>query len=325
MNKNKNNNHNGNYNNNHINHNHIHNYDLNYNHIHNNQKAARSLTFTFLLNITITIAEILGGLLSNSIALLSDAFHNLNDAFSQLISLFALKLSFKKNDIKHTYGYKRAQILAAILNSSLIIAVSFYLIYEAIKRFFSPYEIKTGIMLIVAIIGLAANLLSVILLEKHSHTNINIKSTYLHLLSDTFSSVGVVIGGILIKFFNLNFIDSLITILIALYILKEAFMIIKKTIRILLQGTPENIDINEIKNDIEKIEKINNVHHIHIWSLDENTIMFEAHIEVDNILLCDTNPLYNEISELLLNKYNISHITLQFETNRCLEKHTINN
>lgn len=288
-------------------------------------KASKKLSLTFLLNIIITLSEILGGIFSGSIALLSDAFHNLNDAFSQLIALIALKLSFKKKNLKYTFGYKRAQILAAILNSSLIIAISVYLIYEAIKRFSNPHEIKTGIMLIVASIGLVANLFSVLLLEKHTHNNMNIKASYLHLLGDTISSVGVVLGGILIKFFNLNFIDPLITILIALYILKEGFSIIKETTRILLQGTPQNIDINNIKNEIEKIEKVKNIHHIHIWNLDENTIMFEAHIEVENMLLCDTDHIYKNIKEILSNKFNISHITLQFETDRCKDKNPIVN
>lgn len=273
------------------------------------------LFWVTLLNATITVAEILGGIISGSLALLSDAVHNLSDTLSIVLSYYAHRVSKKDRDIHKTYGYKRAQVLAAFINSSALIVISIFLLYEAFKRFLHPQEIKSGLMIVVAIIGLLANFISVYLLEKDSKKSLNIKSSYLHLIGDTVSSVGVVLGGIAIRLWNITIVDPIITVLISLYILKEAWSIVKKTTDILMQSSAE-LDYEGIKSDIEKMDGILNIHHVHTWFSDEKTIYFEAHVILENILISETQEILKKIENLLKTKYKINHVTIQFESEK---------
>lgn len=278
-----------------------------------------------LLNFIITAAEVIGGLYSGSLSLISDALHNLSDALSIVVSYFAIKISQKSNDEKKTFGYKRATILAAVINSTVLIIISILLFKEAYFKFITPEKINGLIVIWVALIGLLANALGAYLLHKGSEEDINMKSAYLHLLSDALSSIGVVVGGIVIYYFNIYWIDPLLTVIIGLYVLKESFEILKKAVNILMQGTPENIDINEIAEELEEIEAINNIHHVHIWGLNENTIFFEAHVNLkDDILVSDTPKVYEDIEHELKEHFGITHITIQFEFNGCKNVGIIN-
>lgn len=277
------------------------------------------LFWVTVLNATITIAEIIGGILSGSLALLSDAIHNLSDTLAIVLSYYALKISNKEKNIHKTYGYKRAQVLAAFINSSILIVISVFLLFEAYKRFLHPEPIESSLMIIVALIGLVANFISVYLLEKDSHKSMNIKAGYLHLIADTVSSIGVVLGGIAIKIWNVTFVDPLITVLISIYILREAWIMVKKTIDILMQSSA-NMDYQKLKKEIETVNGVVNIHHIHTWLSDEKTIYFEAHIELENMLISETSNIYNEIEHILKDDFGVYHITLQFETNRCENK-----
>ncbi|MDD3923381.1 MAG: cation diffusion facilitator family transporter, partial [Endomicrobiaceae bacterium] len=187
-------------------HHNEHNHNQSHVHAHTSLSGSKYLG-VILLNICITIAEIIGGIMSGSLSLLSDAVHNFSDTVSIIFSYFAWKISGKKKDAKKTYGYKRAEIIAAFVNSSVLVIISLFLIFEAIKRFQNPETINSIIMIGVAIVGLLANFISMLLLEKESHHNMNIKSSYLHLLGDTLSSVGVVLGGIAIFIWNIFWID----------------------------------------------------------------------------------------------------------------------
>jgi len=182
-----------------------------------------------------------------------------------------------------------------------------------------PETIDSTLMILVAVIGLVANLVSVLLLEKDSRKSLNIKSSYLHLISDTVSSVGVVIGGILIKVFGIAWIDPIVTILIALWILRETWLVMKKAVAILMQSAA-SLDYEAIKKDIEEINQVKNVHHLHTWMSNENTVYFEAHIEMENIQLCDASKIYSEIEHMLKERYGVSHVTLQAETDLCADK-----
>lgn len=281
--------------------------------------SGKKIFWVVVLNACITIVEIIGGLLSGSLSLLSDSIHNLSDTIAIALSYFANKIAQKPKNLKKTYGYKRAEILAAFFNSAVLFALSIVLIFEAYKRFKTPENINGTLMISVAVIGLVANLISVYLLEKDSHNNLNIKSSYLHLLSDTILSVGVVLGGIAIKIWGIIWIDPLLTVLISLFILKETWNIIKKTVDILMQSSPD-IDYDEIKKDIEKIDKVKNIHHIHSWMLNENTICFEAHIDMENIKLLEVEKVYEQIEHFLKEHHGISHITLQAEVDKCSDK-----
>lgn len=272
-----------------------------------------------VLNAAITTAEAAGGLLSGSLALLSDAVHNLSDTIAVAMSYLAWRISQKPRDMKRTFGYKRAEILSAFINSAVLLAVLSILLFEALKRIRAPETIDSTLMIAVAVIGLAANLLSVLLLEKDSKSSLNIKASYLHLISDTVSSVGVVIGGILIKAFGITWIDPVITILISLWILRETWHVMKKAIAILMQSSA-TLDYEAIRKDIEGISQVRNVHHVHTWMSNENTVYFEAHIEMDDIRLCEACEIYAEIEHMLKERYGVSHVTLQAESDVCADK-----
>jgi cobalt-zinc-cadmium efflux system protein len=281
--------------------------------------SGKKIFWVTLLNAMITIAEIVGGILSGSLALLSDAVHNFSDTVSIALSYFANKIAQKPKDPRRTYGYKRAEILSAFINSTVLLAISVLLIFEAIKRLKSPENINGTLMIIVALIGLIANFISVFLLEKDSHENLNIKSSYLHLLSDTISSAGVLAGGIAIKLWGIFWIDTLITVLISLYILRETWLVIKTTVSILMQSSAD-LDFQAIKNDVEKIDKVKNIHHVHSWMINEKTIYFEAHIDMEDMPLSEAEKINDKIEHILIEHYGISHITLQAEVDKCEDK-----
>src|SRR5690554_2630545 len=194
---------------------------------HSHAYTGKKIFWVALLNAGITVAEVVGGILSGSLALLSDAVHNLSDTVAIVLSYVANRIARRSKDDKRTYGYKRAEILAAFINSAVLLAVSLLLVFEAYKRLRAPESIDGTLMISVAFIGLLADLLSVYLLQKDAHKSLNIKSSYLHLLSDTISSVGVLAGGIAIKLWGVVWIDPLVTVLIALYIMKETKEVIR--------------------------------------------------------------------------------------------------
>lgn len=286
--------------------------------------SGKKIFWVAVLNAVITLAEIAGGILSGSLALFSDAVHNLSDTAAIAISYMANRIAQKPKDARRTYGYKRAEILSAFINSSVLLAILVVVIVEAIKRFWSPESINGTLMIAVAAVGLAANLVSVFVLEKDSHRNLNIKSSYLHLVSDTVSSVGVLAGGIMIKIWAVMWIDPVITVLISIYIMKETWQVLKKTVSILMQSAAL-LDYETIKKDIEKIELVKNIHHVHSWMSDEKTIYFEAHLDMENILLSEAEKVYAKIERLLKERYGVSHITLQAEVDKCPDKSIFKN
>jgi len=237
---------------------------MGHNHHHKHSEQGRKLLFTVLLNLVITLAEFVGGIFSNSLALISDAFHNLSDTVAILIAYITERVSRRASDKQHTFGYKRIQILAALFNAVTLIAISVYLTFEAWDRYQNPQPIKSLLMLSVALIGLLANLLSVLLLKSYRKENLNIKAAYLHLIGDTLSSVAVIIGGVLIYFYEWYWIDPLITVLISLYIIKETYVVLYDTYKILMQQTPSGINVNEIVAGITEYKEIKGVHHIFI-------------------------------------------------------------
>ena len=297
----------------------------NHNHLINiNNTDSRKLIFVISLNFIIAITEVVGGLISNSLALISDSLHNLSDAGAILLSYIAIKISGKAHTLKRTFGYRRIQIIVALFNASVIILVSLFLFREAYERFINPSPVRGGIMFIVAIIGLVANAVSVILLKSGTKDNINIKSAYLHLLIDTLSSVAVVVGGIVIYFYNIYWIDPLLTAIIGIYVIKEGFLIIKEAYNILMQSTPANINLIDIKSSLEDIKEVSNLHHVHVWQLDEKNIFFEGHIDlVENFTVKEIEIIQKKIKEILYRKYDINHVTIQAEFDSCHKKELV--
>jgi len=287
--------------------------------------SEKNLLAVVVLNFTITIAEIIGGIISNSLALLSDAIHNLGDGLAVLLAYIAHRVSKKESNQRNTFGYKRIEILAAFVNSIVLVAICIFLIWEAVERFQNPAPIKGLVMFSVASVGLLANLIAVVLLRSDSKKNINIRAAYVHLLGDTLSSIVVIIGGILIWLFEIYWIDPLITILISLYILKETYLLLKDSFNILMQSSPGELNLDDIKSEVEKLEGVNNIHHVHAWSLNDKQVYFEGHIDLnEDMPVSRTDVLKNRIRALLHYKFNIDHTTIEVEFGCCHDDELIN-
>jgi len=276
-----------------------------------------NFVITVILNFVITAAEIIGGIYSGSLSLISDALHNFSDAIAVIISYIAIKISKKENNEKKTFGYRRSGILAAVINSTVLIIISIFLFKEAYMRFMNPTPIKGFIVIWIAIIGIAANSLGAYLLHAGSDKDMNVKAIYLHLFTDALASFGVVIGGILIYFYKIYWVDSIVTVFIGFYILFESYKILKNAVNILMEGTPESIEIEKVVELINSIDGVIDVHHIHLWSLDEENINFESHLNVKDMLVSETEEISKNIKEELHDHFKITHVTIQFECNGC--------
>ncbi len=290
--------------------------DHHHHHSHNivNEK---NLIITMFLNFLITVVELIGGILSGSLSLISDALHNFSDGIAVIITFIAIRLSNKPKTFKHTFGFKRAEIIAAVINAATLIIISIYLIKEAIIRFYEPNFIEGTLMIIVASIGFIANSIGTFLLNKGKKDNINIKAAYLHLLSDAISSLGVIIGAIFIIYFEIYWIDPLLTIIISVYILRESYIIVKQAVEVIMMFTPKEIDIEELTKVIGTFKGVKNIHHIHLWKLNDTDTHFEAHVETEDIKVSETIIIQQTIEKYLHDKYEINHSTLQFECGRC--------
>ena len=290
-------------------------------HIHRpnkNNKSNKRIVGAIILNFMICLAEVIGGLLSGSLALIADALHNFSDGMAILISYLARKIGMRAPDSKMTFGYKRAEILAALLNSSVIIVISFSLFKEAYLRFKNPQDITISLMLVVGAFGFFADLVSVYLLHPETHQNLNMRSAYLHLLGDTLSSVGVIVAGIIIYFYRFYFIDSLLTVIIGLFILIQGYQVLKQSTLILMERVPVQIDIEEIKKKIESIPQVNSLHHTHVWQIDEQKYLFESHITLkQDMKVSEADQIRKKVEEILASDFHISHPHLQLEFSYC--------
>ncbi|USQ68191.1 cation diffusion facilitator family transporter [Companilactobacillus allii] len=281
--------------------------------------TGRKFLAVTILNLIITIAEFFGGIISGSLGLLSDAVHNLEDSISIVISYVANVIGQRHNNSAKTFGYKRAEILAAFVNSSILIIITIIMIIESIRRFQKPQHIDGLLMMGVSIVGLLANVISMLALWSGSKDNLNIKATFLHMLSDTLSSIGVFVASIFIILFNWTWVDPLITIIIAIWLLKEAFDVVKETINILMEASP-NIDLEAVKRCVLTVPDVVGIHHVHVWMIDENFIILDAHLNVRKKCNMDQlEVIYDQVDSLLKKEFGVSHVTLQAECTRGLK------
>ena len=294
-------------------------------HSHNHKDLkGRNLFITILLNILITLAQVVGGILSGSLALLSDALHNFSDVLSLIISYVANLLAKKKASLNKTFGYKRAEIIAAFVNSSTLIIVSIILVKEAIERFVNPVEIESNLVIWLSLLGIIANGFSVLLIKKDAKANMNMKSAYLHLFTDMMASVAVLIGGLLMKFYALYWVDPVLTILIALYLVYMGYDLLKSSTRVLMLFTPNTIEVEQIVSAITEIRPVKNVHHVHIWQLNEDEVHLEAHVDFDeDISLSEFDRILEKIEEEVYHKFGINHLNIQPEFGKCDSKKVI--
>lgn len=279
--------------------------------------SGKNIGITIVLNIGITIAQMIGGVISGSVALLTDALHNFSDVISLLLSYFTNRLAKRKSTVKQTFGYKRAEILSAFINSATLIIIAVYLIIEAVDRFYNPQPVLSDLVIWFAAGSVLVNFISVLLLSKDAKENMNMKSAYLHLLTDVMTSVAVMIGGILMKFYEVYAIDSLLSILIAIYLIYSSYKILWASIKILMQFTPDDVDVERISEEIKNIESIKNVHHVHFWQLNDKQLFFEAHVDLESdIHITEFQILLNQIEEVL-KQHQITHFNIQPEYERC--------
>lgn len=286
----------------------------NHNHHHSGDLRGRNLLISIILNIIITLSQVIGGIVSGSLALLSDALHNLSDVVSLIISYFANFLSRKKASANKTFGYKRAEIIAAFVNSATLIVVALFLIKEAIERFFNPESIGSGIVIVLSIVGILGNGFSVLLLRPDSDKNMNLRSAYLHLLTDMMASVAVLAGGLLMFFFDWFWIDPLLTVIIALYLIYMGYALLRDSTRVLMLFTPNTIEVQSIVQAICRLDGIKNVHHVHIWQLNEDEVHMEAHIDFNrDIQLSEFDEILSGIEKMAYRDFGINHVNIQPE------------
>lgn len=291
---------------------------MGHNHAHHSKDLqGQKLLISIVLNIVITVAQVIGGLVSGSLSLLSDALHNFSDVISLVVSYGASKLSKRKASISKTFGYKRAEILAAFINASTLVIIAVLLIIEAIKRFKNPQEVESTLVIWLSIVAIIGNGASVLLLKKDAKNNINMRSAYLHLLTDMLASVAVLIGGLLMKYYQVFWIDSLLTLLIALYLIWVGYDLLKTSTRMLMLFTPENVDIKAVVRVVNRLPKVSKLHHVHIWNLSDNELHLEAHLDLaEDISITAFNELLVEIEEVLHHEFHINHVTIQPEYNK---------
>lgn len=276
----------------------------------------KNLWYSILLNIGITVAQIIGGIISGSLSLLSDALHNFSDVVSLIISYIANKIAGKEASYNKTFGYKRAEIIAAFVNALSLIVIAIILIKEAVVRFFHPEPIESNMVIWLAILAIAGNGLSVLLMKKDSKTNMNMRSAYLHLLTDMLASVAVLIGGLLMKFYQVFWVDSLLTAIIALYLIFVGWDLLRDSFKVLMLFTPTEIPLKTIASKVCEIEEVKNMHHIHVWQLNENEIHLEAHVDFNkDITLSEFDEILIKI-EKEIHAYGINHINIQPEFNK---------
>ena len=285
-------------------------------HDHSHGANKKVLLISFIIITTYMIVEAIGGYLTNSLALLSDAGHMLSDAVSLGIALLAFTFSEKAANNSKTYGYKRFEILAAVINGVTLMLIALFIFYEAIERFANPPEVATNGMLIISSIGLAVNILVAWIMLRGSDTkeNLNMRGAFLHVISDMLGSVGAIIAALLIIFFDWGWADPLASVIVAVLVLRSGYYVTKASLHVLMEGVPSNVDIKDVIKTIKQEKEIAGVHDLHIWSITSGLNALSCHVVVDDkMTIAESERLQRKI-EHNLNHQNIQHVTIQFET-----------
>jgi len=281
----------------------------------------KTLAYALALTTTFLIAEIVGGLLTRSLALLSDAAHMMTDAAGLAIALVAIRIARRPADRKRTFGYYRFEILAAAFNAVLLIFVAAYILFEGYKRIASPPTIQSTGMLVVAIIGLIVNFISMRLLQGGSDKSLNVKGAYLEVWSDLIGSVGVIAAALTIRFTGWAWVDAVVAVAIGLWVLPRTWVLLKESLNILLEGIPEGVDIDAIEQAVLKIPGVTGVHDLHIWALSSGKISLTTHLTIASE--GEHQSILNAVSSILASTFNIHHTTVQIENAECAVPETV--
>ena len=271
---------------------------------------AKKLTIALILTTTFLVIEFIAGIITQSLALLSDAAHMFTDAAALAIALAAIKIAKRPADNKRTFGYQRFEILAALFNASMLFFVAMYILYEAYQRFTQPPEIQSIGMLVVASIGLVINLISMKILMSSATESLNMKGAYLEVLSDALGSVGVIIGAVIIYFTNWYWVDTIIAIAIGFWVLPRTWILLKQSINILLEGVPEEVDIEKLRNDLLALDGVESIHQLKVWAITSKNIHLTVHLFAPN---ADRKQLHYAAAEMLSHEHGIAEVTLQIE------------
>ena len=277
------------------------------------QKSVKLLILSFAINMLLSVAEIIGGIISGSVSLIGDALHNTSDAFSILIAVIAFKIGNKKASAKYTYGFKRAEIIGGFVNLILLFISGCYLLIEGIERLINPQQIDGLLIIWISVLALIIDALTAKISHHDAHHNSNMKMVFIHNLTDAFGSIGVIISGLCIMWFDLYRVDGIVALLIAFYMIFQSVVSFPQIVNILMNAAPDNIDIEQVKNSLLAIKNIKNVHHLHLWCISEHNVAIECHIESDN------NDIIVEATQLLKDKFGITHCNFQVENKSCGE------
>ena len=282
--------------------------------MHNHDHNEKNIGWVAVFNLAITVAEYIGGTLSGSLALISDAGHNFSDVLSLILSYFGERFSRKKATKRHSFGFKRTEVAAALINAITLTGLGLVIIGEAVRRFSQQEQISLDIMLPVAVIGLAGNLLSVLVLRRSRDKNLNIRSAYLHLFYDALSSFFVIIASLAIAVTHWNGFDLIASIVIALLMIWSGVGVLRDAIHIFMQGVPKDIDFDEVLGTISSVMGVEDIHDLHIWSVSSDHVFLSCHICVSKEKhSSEINELVQEVNALLEERYHISHSAIQFE------------
>ena len=276
-------------------------------------QTTKRLALSLGLTAAFVVIEIIAGIFGNSLALLTDAAHNFTDVIALGLSWYAVKLATQPAHAGKTFGYHRVGILVALVNSTTLVLIALGIFYEAWKRFLSPPEVDSAILIGVGALAFFINLGTAWLVKSGSEHDLNLRSTFLHLMGDVMSTLGAVAAGIIIAFTNWNWLDPLVSVLIGAFILWNAWGILRQSIHILLESTPESINMDSMVTDLLTVEGVRDVHDLHVWSINENFRALSAHITTDDVLVSAGLPIQRNLNEILAHKYNIRHATLQLE------------
>lgn len=304
---------------------HSHDHDLHHGHDHGHDHfrgegtagGKRGLLIALSITVVMMVAEVIGGLLSNSLALLSDAGHMLTDSLALALSFFAMKFAVMPATEKKTFGFYRLEILAALINGTILLVVSLFIIYHAYERILDPQPVEGGLMFGIAALGLFVNIAGGLFLLKHRKTNLNIRGAFLHIVGDALSSVGVIIGGIIIIYTGWYMIDPILSILIALAIIVSAGALVLESVHILLESAPAHINIASVAREIEAVRGVREAYHIHLWTITSGVYALSAHVLIDDQLVSGSRDILDTIRSILSKKFKVLHSTIQLECERC--------
>ncbi|OGP84570.1 MAG: hypothetical protein A2Z08_03910 [Deltaproteobacteria bacterium RBG_16_54_11] len=291
-------------------------------HAHQDQGRAiggfqKPLLIALAITLVVMIAEFVGGLLANSLALLSDAGHMLADVLALLLSIVAFRVSSRPPTNKTTFGFYRLEIFAAQINGATLVFLALFIFYEAYHRVLQPEPVKSVLMMTVAVVGLVANIASARVLHASSKKNLNVKAAFLHIVGDLLSSIGVIVGGIVIFFTKWFIVDPILSLMIGLIILKGAYSVVKETAAVLLEAVPKHIDLAKLIREVEAIEGVKSFHDVHVWTITSGLHALSGHVQIQDQQISESARIMEVIQEYLTQHYHINHTTLQLECHAC--------